>query len=66
MPAFLRFTCNEREKEQALQLYNEAITRYNNWAEYVYTQLATSKITNQGTATKVQAENISAGDDADI
>ena len=25
MPAFLRFTCNEREKEQALQLYNEAI-----------------------------------------
>ena len=26
MPAFLRFTCNEREKEQALQLYNEAIS----------------------------------------
>ena len=47
-------------------LYNGAINQFNDWMQYVYTQLSQSQITNQGAATKVQAENISADDNIDI
>ena len=48
------------------KLYNGAINTFNDWMQSVYDELAQSALTNQGAAQRVQAENISAGDDADI
>ena len=48
------------------KLYDGAINTFNDWMQSVYDELAQSALTNQGAAQRVQAENISAGDDADI
>ncbi|MCI8459937.1 MAG: hypothetical protein HFE81_00940 [Bacilli bacterium] len=48
------------------KLYNSAIQQYNQIMQDFYESLMSSNITSQGTATKVQAQNISEGDDADI
>ncbi len=48
------------------KLYNGAINTFNDWMQSVYDELAKSAITNQGAATKVQAENISADDNVGI
>lgn len=39
-------------------LYNGAIDEYNNWLQSMYEELSTSKITNRGTATVADKENI--------
>ena len=47
-------------------LYNGAINTFNDWMQSVYDELSKSQLTNQGSATMVQAENISADDNNDI
>jgi hypothetical protein len=48
------------------KLYNGAIREYNEWLQSVYDELSKTQITNQGSATTVQAENISADDSNDL
>lgn len=45
-------------------LYNGAINEFNDWLQFVYTQLSQSAITNQGSAQTVQSDSISEGDDS--
>ena len=47
-------------------LYNKAIGTYNDWQQDMYDTYAQSKITNQGSATNVQADNISSDDNVGV